>query len=179
MDFAQNATIELDALPWTAEFCPEVIRLLGIAEVRQALPRLRKQVGDHPLPERAAPGYHNTNTWAALLALARQGDEQSLALVIRRVHEERDIVVRATTLLYDLGYTMRPAAFDSLKDYLNSDERLPTIKDNVPGRLEASHAAAVFSKYVRNFPIQETDFSEAQTRQARAWVNSQGSRQFR
>jgi hypothetical protein len=177
-DFNSNAVVLLNGLPWNEDYAPAIIRLIGIAEVQQALPRLRAQVAAQPLPRTPPSGFQHGNTWAALLALARLGDDQALATVISRVREERDIVTRASVLLYDLGYTRRPAAFDLLKTYLNSDQRLPRIKDNVPGRLEASHAAAIFSKYVRGFPIQETDFDEQQTLQARAWVNAQTSWQF-
>ena len=177
-DFNQTARLKLSNLPWTADYCPEVIRLLGIAEVEEALPRLKAQVKDHPLPEPPPPGYELKNTWAALLALARLGDEPALAAVLRRVLQEEDVISRATVLFYDLGYTRRPAAFDTLRKYLSSDKRLPRIKDNVPGRLEASHAAAVFSKHIMGFPIQETDFNEQQTMQVRDWVNAQTSWQF-
>lgn len=178
-DFNQNSTAMLIALPWTEEYCPEAIRLLGIAEVALAVPGLKAQVSNHPLPEPPPPGYYNKNTWAALLALSRMGDEQALAEVIKRVREEQDIVVRATILFSDLGYTKRPAAFDVLKIYINSPQRLPAIKDTVPGILEASRAAAVFSKYISGFPIQETDFNERQTLEARAWVNAQTHWRFK
>lgn len=178
-DFNQNAIVVLNALPWTENYCPEAIRLIGIAEVQQAVPRLKAQVKDHPLSEPPLAGYQNTNTWAALLALARQGYEPALTEVLKRAHKEQDIIVRTTILFRDLGYTERPAAFDALKGYLNSEERLPAVKDTVPGRLVGSYAAAVFSRYIKNFPIQETDFTETQTRQARAWVNSQTSWQFK
>jgi hypothetical protein len=138
--------------------------------------RLKAEVARQPLPD---AGYHGINTWAALLALARLGDEAALKTVIARVRAEQDIVVRSTILFEVLGYTMRPAAFDVLREYLNSDSRLPRIKDNVPGTMEASRAAAVFSKYIRGFPIQETDFSEPQTMQARSWANSQTTWQFK
>lgn len=178
-DFNQNATVKLNVLPWTDEYTPEVILLIGIAEVRQAVPRLKEQIKDHPLAEPPPRGYEGSNTWAALLALARMGDDAALSVVLRRVQKEENIVTRATILFDDLGYTRRPAAFDLLKKYINSNERLPQIKDNVPGTLEASRAAAVFSKYISGFPIQETDFNERETMQARAWVNAQTSWQFK
>ena len=178
-DFNQNTIITLTALPWTPDYCPEVIRLIGIAGVPQAMPKLKAQVKDQPLPEPPPPGYQNSNTWAALLALARQGDDQALTAVIQRVREEQDIIVRATVLFYDLGYTRRSAAFDALRVYLNSDKRLPAVKDTVPGRLEACHAAAVFSKHIKGFPIQETDFTEQQVIQVRPWVNAQTEWRFK
>lgn len=178
-DFNANARIRLNSLPWNEDFTPEAIRLIGIAEISEAVPRLQQQIKDHPLTEPPPAGYEGKNTWAALLALARMGDDSALSIVLRRVQQEEDIITRATILFEDLGYTRRPAAFDLLRKYLNSDKRMPQIKDNVPGTLEASRAAAVFSKYIRGFPIQETDFNERETMQARAWVNAQTSWQFK
>ena len=178
-DFNQNARLRLNNLPWTSDYCPEVIRLIGIAELEDAKPRLIAQVEDDPLPKQPPPGYEHRNTWVALLALARLGDESALAAVLGRVQQEKNIITRAPALFYDLGYTRRQAAFDLLKSYLNSDKRLPQTKPTVPGRLEAAHAAAVFSRFIREFPIQETDFDELQTYEARNWVNAQSSWQLK
>lgn len=178
-DFNQNARLRLNNLPWTPDYCPEIIRLIGIAELVEAKPRLLALVKGNPLPKQPPPGYERQNTWAAWLALARLGDEPSLAAVISRMQQEQDIIIRATVLFYDLGYTRQPVAFDLLKRYLNSDKRLPQVKDTVPGRLEASYAAAVFSRYILGFPIQELDFNERQTLQARAWVNTKSSWQLK
>jgi hypothetical protein len=177
-DFSGDAVAKLNAMPWTPEYCPEVIRILGIAGGDPVLLRLNAYLGSHPLPQPPPVGYQASNTWAALLGLARQGNEPALNTIIRRVRAEQDIVLRVV-LFADLGYTLQPAAFDTLRVYLNSSARLPTIKDHVLGTLEASRAAAVFSKYIAGFPIQETDFSEAQTMQARAWANAQNSWHFK
>ncbi len=171
-DFSGDAVAKLNAIPWTPDYCPEIIRILGIADGDQVLPRLEAYVASHPLRQPPPVGYQASNNWAALLALARQGNELALDTIIRRVRAEQDIVLRVV-LFADLGYTLQPVAFNALRDFLNSSARLPTIKDHVPGTLEASRAAAVLSKYISGFPIQETDFSEAQTMQARAWANAQ------
>lgn len=171
--FDEEAIAALNALPWTEEDGAQVIRLLGVAEVTSAEPGLKAQVARDPLSDE--PAYQTSRTWASLLALARLGDQESLTRVIRRVEGEEDIIVRATILFDDLGYTRQPRAFDALKVYINSDKRLPAIKDGVPGRLEAARAAAVFSKFIENFPIQETDFTEPETYEARVWVNKQTS----
>jgi hypothetical protein len=179
-DFSTAAIASLNALPWTDEYAPEVIRILGIAGSTEAISRLKAQVKSHSLSESPPIGYHHSNTWAALLALARMGDEEALAEVLRRTRQEPDIIVRATILFRDLGYTRQPQAFDVLEVYLNSDERLPSVRrDTDPGRLEAALAAAVFSKYIQDFPIAETDFNEQQVQQARAWVNAQDNWRFK
>jgi hypothetical protein len=172
-DFNAEARQRLAALPWTPAFAPEAIRLVGIAELSDLVPWLRSLIRDAPLAAPPPAGYHASNTWAALLALARMGDAASLARVIQQVRSEPDIILRASVLFMDLGYTRQSAAFDALRIYLNSNERLPQLKPTAPGRLEAAYAAAAFSKHLRNFPIQETDFNEQQVTQARAWANAQ------
>ena len=178
-DFNKEARAKLDSLPWNEDFAPEVIRIIGVAELTEAIPRLQEQVKNQPLGGPPPPGYEKSNTWAAMLALARMGENTSLSNVLKYVQREKNIVIRATVLFDDLGYTHRSAAFDLLKKYVNSGERLPQIKDNVPGTLEASRAAAVFAKHVVGFPIQETDLNERETMQARSWINAQTSWQFK
>lgn len=177
IDFDQDAAESLKTLPWNNEYGQMIIRLMGIADPPGARSRLKLELQSHPLMEGA--GYYDTNAWASLLALARLGDRKALNQVIEHVRNEPDIVVRATILFADLGYTMQPAAFDVLRDYVNSDRRLPAVKTTVPGRLEASRAAEVFSKYIADFPIKDTDFTELQTLQAREWVNGQTTWQFK
>ena len=178
-DFNEQAIQTLLSFSWTPEYSPEAIRLIGIAECKEAIPRLQAEIQNEPARIDLPAGYYATSTWAALLVLARFGEEESLARIIRQVEGEPDIIVKATILFWDLAYTRRPAAFDVLKKYLNSDKRLPAVKATVPGRLEACYAAAPFAKYVKGFPIQETDFSEQQVMQARVWVNSQKEWQFK
>jgi len=178
-DFNEGAIQVLLSLPWTPEFSPEAIRLIGIAEVNAAVPRLQAEIRNEPARVHLPTGYYAGNVWSALLALARMGDGKSLERIIRQVQNETDLVVRATILLWDLAYTRQPVAFDVLKRYLNSDKRLPAVKPTVPGQLEACYAAVAFAKYVKGFPIQETDFSEQQVVQAREWVNVQTEWHFK
>ena len=178
-DFSAESRQLLNALSWTPDFLPEAILLIGIVELHEATPRLREQVENNPLGESPPPGYHMDNTWAALMALARMGDEASLAEMLRQIQREQDIVVQVTFLLMDLAYTRQPKAYDVLRQYLNSDQRLPQVKETVPGRLAAAYVAAAFSKHVKGFPIIETDFSELQVAQARDWVNAQTQWQFK
>jgi hypothetical protein len=145
-DFNAQAIQTLISLPWTPEFAPEAIRLVGIAEAATAIPRLKAEIREAPTGTDWPTGYYASNAWAALLALARLGDSSSLERIIRQVQNESDIVIRATILFGDLGYTRRSAAFTVLKTYMNSDQRLPAVKETVPGRIEACYAAAVFSK---------------------------------
>ncbi|OFZ45397.1 MAG: hypothetical protein A2504_09885 [Bdellovibrionales bacterium RIFOXYD12_FULL_39_22] len=178
-DFSKASRQLLNSLPWTIDFLPEVIRLIGIVELHEALPRLRKLVENNQLGDRPPLGYHNNNTWAALMALARMGDDISLTEMLHKIQQEQDIIVKVTFLLMDLAYTRRPEAYNVLRQYLNSYQRLPQVKETVPGRLAAAYVAAAFSKYLTGFPIIETDFSELQVAQARDWANAQTQWRFK
>jgi hypothetical protein len=93
--------------------------------------------------------------------------------IILKVQSEPDVVVRATHLFQDLAYTKQPAAFDALRVYLRSNNRLPQLKETVPGRLEAIYAAALFAKLVEGCPVQGPDVRETDLEQIRAWAASQ------
>lgn len=177
-DFNERSTAILENIKWPKGDSSSVIRLTGIAQLKSRLTELKELVRNESA-DAGTDMWYETNEWAALLALARMGDEESLHIVLDRVRKETDIVVRATVLLKDLAYTKQSTAFDTLKIYLNSEERLPATKETVPGVLEACYAAALFSKYLKDFPIKETDFSEAQVLKARVWVNAQNKWQFR
>ena len=156
-------------LSWNADYAPQIIRAIGIAGLREATPRLESEVQGDPAVNGDSYG---TNSWAALLALARLGSDDALARVIAKVRQERDIITRATILFFDLAYTLRRPAFEALAEFVFSDKRLPQLKATVPGRLEATYAAAAFARGVRDFPFQDPDLTEAQVMQAREWIRS-------
>ncbi len=170
-DFGPTATRLLVEMAWTPDYAPEVIRLLGVAEVKSAVPKLKAQVKDEPLP--ADSTFVGSNTWAALLALARMSDDDALRQVIARVRSEKDIVLRASVFFGNLGYTRRPGAFDTLRDYVGSAERLPQVKETSPGRPEACYAAGVFVRHVEGFPLDDPDVTERDLEKARSWVKAQ------
>lgn len=169
-DFDQPARAALMNLPWSTEFAPAVIRLIGIAELREALPMLERAAREKTLADDATA--YNDNSWAALLALARMGDAAALQRVIVRVAEEKDILVRATILFPDLAYTRQPTAFEALAGYVNSNERLPQFEPTIPGQLEAAYAAAMFARHVQGFPFSTPDPTEEQVEEARTWLES-------
>ena len=176
-DFSEGAKRQLAALPWTPDYAPEVIRVIGVAEIEAVRPRLEKEAEQLPEQAEEEPMYA-TNAWAARLALARMGDQARLRQVMAAVEDTSDDVIRATVLLQDVGYTKQPAAYSLIRDYLLSDARLPSVKESDPGRLEACYAAAVLSEHIVNCPIRETDFTEEQVMQLRPWAKQQESWQI-
>ena len=102
-DFNEQAIQTLLSFSWTPEYSPEVIRLIGIAECKEAIPRLQAEIQNQPANIDLPTGYYVTNTWAALLVLARFGEEESLARITRQVEGELDIIVKATILFWGNG----------------------------------------------------------------------------
>jgi hypothetical protein len=172
-DFNEQSNTILGILPWPEDEASSVIRLIGIADLKSKIPELKELAKREGTNSDTATWYAK-DEWTALLVLARMGDERSAQIVNDRVRRESEIIVRATILLKDLAYTKQPSAFDTLKIYLNSAERLPQTKETAPGVLEASYAAALFSQYLEDFPMEESDyFGDAEVSQIRAWVNKQ------
>lgn len=127
-------------------------RIAGVAEVKGAMENLR---------EAAAAGYASNTAalsvdpgWNAALALVRMGEAKWQRGIEGRVRMENDIVLRATRLFRDLGYTKTQASFDCLARYLDSEERLPTVKPTQSqGEREAAHAARIILEHVEEGPV--------------------------
>lgn len=150
-----------------------LIRLVGrlkMMERREELERFAAKPVD---------GDYEEAPWAARLALARMGDEAALSEVIRTVRGEEEIVTRATKLFGDLAYTRQPAAFDVLVEYLRSKERLPQLKDTVPGTPEALHAAHEIAEHAVGAPLAPDDVDETEIDTIRRWAEAQSSWSFR
>jgi hypothetical protein len=121
------------------------------------------------------PFYAASDEWASLLALSRMGDEAATARVIEQVEREKDIIVRATLLYKDVGYTRQQRAFDFLRSRLATDERLPRIDESIPGTPEALYVIQVFAERLANFPMNKMDFVDADIEPVRKWAANQMS----
>lgn len=157
----------------------EMVLAAGVADLRDELPRLEALLIDESAYERGPHSgkWYGTTGWAARLARARLGVQADVARVIELVEAERDAVTRVTLLLKDLGYTRQPAALAKVREYLDSDERLPTTKPTAPGTPYAQYAIDVLALHVDDFPVGKREpglYSEAQITAAREWMRAQG-----
>ncbi len=89
----------------------------------------------------------------AMFALIRMGDETRIDAAIVRVDREPNHVSRSTILLERLAYTRHPKAYRYIGTFLNSDERLPQVKNNVPGTPVAQRAMDILVREVPGCPI--------------------------
>lgn len=171
-DFDEFALDMLSALPWSGNYGAEIIRLIGVADVRVRASDLKETAStDWIISDSTA--LYGSRPWSAALVLARFGDADSIQLVIAQVKNEPDIIQRATHLFKDLAYTKQQLAFDSLRDYLHSTERLPQVKNTVLGRPEAIYAAEQFSLYVEDCPVTDPDVKEKDIAMIREWAGEQ------
>jgi len=149
-DFSDRNRETLHAM-FDARQSPGLARVIGVAEVEQAVPSLKNS--GQPAFAKRGSALKVDMPWAANLALARMGDEQALSRVMIRVDSEPDAVVRATQLFADLGYTKAPEAFAMLRLTLDSTERLPPLKATSVGDPVALSAAKVIAAHTEGSPV--------------------------
>lgn len=129
-----------------------LVLVAGIAQLRDEIPHLGTFLYDE-LAEVGKPGWWGRIGWAARLARARMGVEEDVVRAIQVVEAESDPVVRVARLLRDLAYTRHPAAIAAIGKYLESEERLPQVKDTAPGAQYAQYAMEVLAENVPGFPV--------------------------
>jgi hypothetical protein len=171
-DFDEAAKQKLASLPLdNTENGRYVIRLIGIVELRDKEPMLQKLFTAKITDTDGMYGF--LVQWVSALVLARWGDERALDFIIHTTAKESNEVVRATRYLPDLAYTLQPRAFDALRNYLFSENRLPQLKDTVLGEPVARYAAQIFAEYVEDCPIQNKNIQESDIPVIRAWAVDQ------
>lgn len=172
-DFADGSRAALTAMAG-AGVTPGLARVIGVAEARAAAPALRGAAAA-AFPSNTA-ALKADPAWAAALALARLGDRESLQRIRDRTLAEDDVVLRATQLFPDLAFTRQPGAFDLLRRYLDSFERLPTLKPTQKkGEREAAHAAKVILANTEGGPSVEGLDDDAVVAAVKAWADKLGS----
>lgn len=160
----------------------DIIWVVGVADMREELPTLKSFLVDeskHMTSSRSGKWYGGPS-WPARLARARMGVQEDVQRAIELVELEEDPVTRVTRLLKHLGYTHQPAAFEYIATYLDSEERLPRVKDTVPGTLCAQYAMDVLAQNLPGFPAKRDNIgahTQAEIIRAREWMKSRGSRQ--
>lgn len=170
-DFDRDARAVLETLPLSGERAAQVARVLGVAQLHSR--RSELQTLSEQTPRGGAHALYASSAWAASLALVRMGDEERMKSVITQVNAERDLVLRPTQLFDDLAYTRRQEAFDTLRGYLRSTERLPRVKDRVPGTREAVRAATQFALYAEGCPVAGDNVEEADLHRISVWADAQ------
>ncbi|MEA3444156.1 MAG: hypothetical protein U9R19_05455 [Bacteroidota bacterium] len=177
-DFNNYAVNNISSLTWEGDYNYEIILLVGIANIRTKIPELKKMAGNNWKVSGPNQLYSSCQ-WAASLVLARFGDIKITKRIIEQVNEEQDIIVRSTRLFADLAYTRQQLAFDTLRKYLHSQERLPQVKSTVPGQKEAIYAAEIFANFVVGCPVSGPDIEIEEVQKIKIWADRQSKWLFR
>jgi len=171
-DFDDRARQALERVSWSGQYGSEIIRLIGIADIRSRSQELEETAAANwdSIPN---VDLYGSQTWAAALVLARFGDRASTERLIAKVRAEPNLITRASQLFPELAYTRQQLAFDALRSYLPSMERTERIKDNVPGTPEGLYAARQFALHVEGCPVEGTHVDEEDLPAIREWADKQ------
>lgn len=174
-DFDDAARTAISALLTAESPKREFVRLAGLADMRDEMPRLESLLIDESKYETGAQAgrWYGTVGWAARLARARMGSDDDLRRAIDRVENESEHVTRVTVLLRDLAYTSRPAAYTYLGRYLDDDSELPPTKTGAPGTPYAQYAIDVLAGAVDEFPVPRKyagGYTDDDIATARVWM---------
>ncbi|MFH0980927.1 MAG: hypothetical protein V2A79_05250 [Planctomycetota bacterium] len=156
---------------------PAVVRLVGVAGLREELPRIGALVSDKAAHDSSAQSgrWYGTVSWAARLARARLGFQEDVPHILRLVESEKDPVIRVTVLLHDLAYTRQPAAIEVVRQYLDSEESLPRVKETALGTKYAQYAIDILAEQLPDCPVLKKyvgAYTEAEVVQAREWMRN-------
>lgn len=124
--------------------------LAGKAQVKDLKPQLQSVAAGF---DRKSTGWFSSVPWYACLALARMGDAEKMDQIIAAVELELDPVIRVTRLLSNVAYTKQPEAITLLQKYLDSTEKLPSVKATDPGTGFNQYALEYLAQNLDGFPI--------------------------
>lgn len=157
-----------------------VVKLCGIANIKESLPRLEKLLIDEvkyqndPNMKYGTPWYYTTE-WHARLARARMGVKEDIDKCVNLIEREININ-KKWQLLDNLGYIRQPKAIESLKKYTLSNLRLPSTTDKKEGELYASYIINILADNLENFPIpkrEQRGYKQDQIELCRKWMSEQ------
>lgn len=166
----------MNAIIWTFM----LTLLLGIPSHAQApesqadLAKLHELAAGE-VEEPGAGRWYGTPQWKALIRLAQLGDKNAAEKAVNVARRQTRGFAEILVVLEHVASIRQSEAVEFLKEYLNSDERLPDLDGGVPGTLIAQRAAALLAPILEDFPVKkvyETDFTIEDIKTCRKWMNS-------
>jgi hypothetical protein len=158
----------------------EIIMLAGLADADAAYEGIQR-LASRPLVEPESGRYYGGNVWAAMLVTARKGNKTNIERVLKAVDNEKDPVARVTILFKELNYVRQPEVVDYLGKYLDSKERLESVRPGGLGALYAQYAAVSLAHMLRGWPVSKEDlnYTEQELDACRQWMSRQEEWLFR
>ena len=126
--------------------------------------------------------WYGTSQWKALIRLAQLGDRNAAEKVVNVARRQAAGAgtgiskgfVEVLVILEHVASIRQPEAVEFLKEYLDSNERLPDLDGGVPGTLIAQRAAVLLAPILEDFPVKrayETDYTIEDIQTCRKWMN--------
>lgn len=132
----------------------EWILICGVADIPDQKPVLKKMIADkNDTPYAGMGSWYRSVSWYARLALARMGSKKNVNFCIRKVEQDTNEILRVTILLKDMAYTRNKKSIKVITRYLNSDERLPSVKETILGTSFYQHALDLLTQVIKDFPV--------------------------
>ena len=158
-DFSDSAKQLLQKLYLKSPYDDNLIMLCGFANIKEVKPQLRKVIEQYKFNRN-----ERNDTWYAMLAFTRLGDDSYVDKLIASVELELDEVFKGTRLFNDLAYTKHPDCIKLLYKYIISDERMPDL-DGVRGKGQFYYQRAIeyLARYMADFPIKQNYYSYSQS----------------
>lgn len=164
---------------FASPLCFAVIQPLeSAADLAQLKQMAAGEVGE-PTPGQ----WYGTPRWKALIRLAQLGDRgaaERVVAVARRQAANASAgkargVLENIVILDNVASIRQPEAVEFLKEYLDSDERLPDLDGGVPGTPISHRAAALLASLVEEFPVKKeycSDYTTEDIQACRKWMAS-------
>jgi hypothetical protein len=165
----------------------ELIRVSGVAQLREALPRLAEVLIDEAEFEtkwqRIGRKWYYTRGWNARLARARMGVTEDIERCIKLVDDEIEqggyfegrVGTPVTHLLRDIAYIRQPPAIEYLQQQLGSSRKLWGSHGD-PSEPVASYVLDLLADCLKDFPIEKRPgrwYNSEEIEQAQNWMRQQ------
>lgn len=154
-DFSAKAKVLLQKLYLQSPYDENLIMLCGFANIKEIKPQLRKIIAEIKFNRN-----ERNNSWYAILALTRLGDDSYVDKIIASMALELDEVRKGTVLTNDVAYTKNVDCIKYLYTFLINEERMPDL-DGVRGKGQYYYQRVIeyLARYMDDFPIKSKYFS--------------------
>lgn len=161
-------------------FKKEDYLLLGIVADNGDVVKLKTVVAQEDEESKSKMWLH-TKKWYASLALAKNGDAESLKFVAKQIRNEDDALTLCTKVFSDLVYIRQNVSLELLNESLDSEENLPTTKATATPIKVSSWAAYHLSMLLDNFPVKKDYpgwYTVEDIQTCRAWMKNRSNWSF-
>lgn len=159
----------------------ETILLVGMLDMKEENAVIAEWAKSRLPPDNPETGgYFSSQTWNALLVMARRGDKESFDRLVRANETELHPGDKVRNI-DDFIYVHRPEMVRYMAKYLDSKERSAPLVKNMPGGLIAYNVAQLMGCMLEGFPIKSffQEIKEEDLQKCKEWVDAQKEFKYR